>query len=165
MKSGWLAPLVLSCVACSAAIQTRPGAPEGPPEAHRKVIAAVDAMFSAMREHDEVGLRSLVAEGAIIVRLGRNEAGENTHAVIPAEAFIAGTAGGEAVIDERFVATPEVRIDGEMATLWGVYDVRVDGEFKHCGVDAVQLAHLEGRWQVTAITYTAHSDRCEARPA
>ena len=137
-----------------------PKAPSAPPEEHAAIVATVDGMFTAMREHDAETLRSLVAEGAIIVRLGKDDAGAVRHAVIPAEAFIEGTAGGKEVIDERFTSEPIVQYDGEMATLWGEYDVRVDGEFKHCGVDAVQLAKLEGRWKVTAITYTGRREGC-----
>jgi hypothetical protein len=161
MVSKWFAPLLITSAACSS-----PAVPGATVDTSRKpaelaVVAAVDAMFSAMREHDETRLRALVAEGAIIVRLKENEAGVMHHWVIPDSEFIAGTAGQPAVIDERFTAPPMVQIDGDMASLWGVYDVRIDGEFKHCGVDAVQLARLGGQWQVTAITYTVHATGCE----
>ncbi|EDM77634.1 hypothetical protein PPSIR1_03078 [Plesiocystis pacifica SIR-1] len=129
-----------------------------------EVVTTVERMFAAMREHDVPTLEALVADGAVIVRVGRGEAGEVRHQVVPREAFIAGTAGDGPVIDERFTAPPKVRIDGPMATLWGEYDVRVDGEFRHCGVDAVQLARLEGRWRVTALTYTEHRSGCPGQP-
>lgn len=163
MTSKCLAPLLISCVACAGArVAVETSAPIG--SAELEVIAAVDAMFAAMRDHDVPALQALVAEGAIIVRLGEDEGGEANHTVIPAEAFIGGTAGDGPVIDERFTAQPEVRIDGAMASLWGVYDVRVDGQFKHCGVDAVHLARLGETWKVIAITYTTHLEGCEASP-
>ena len=153
-------PALLFFLLCACASASPQRAPAAPPEEHAAIVATVDGMFTAMRERDAETLRSLVAEGAIIVRLGKDDTGAVRHAVIPAEAFIEGTAGGKEVIDERFTSEPVVQYDGEMATLWGEYEVRVDGRFVHCGVDAVQLAKLDGRWQVTAITYTGRKEGC-----
>lgn len=120
------------------------------------VRAAVDATFAAMKAHDADALRALVAPGAIIVRVAKAEDGTVRHAVVPDQAFIDGTAGDDRVeIDERFLEPAAVRVDGDIATAWGRYDVRIDGEVHHCGIDAVALARLDGRWQITAITYTA----------
>jgi hypothetical protein len=113
-------------------------------------------MFTAMRTHDVETLRSTVMEGATIVRVGEGDDGKVRHGLVSDADFIAGTAGDSGMeIDEHFTSTPAVRIDGPIAALWGPYEVYVDGERKHCGVDAVQLAQLDGRWRVTAIVYTA----------
>ena len=58
-------------------------------------------------------------------------------------------------IDERFTGTPVVHSDGSIATLWGRYEVFVDGTRRHCGVDTVQLTRDASAWRVTAITYSA----------
>lgn len=113
-------------------------------------------MFTAMRTHDVEGLRAAVMEGASIVRVGTDDQGQTRHGIVSDADFVDGTAGDTGMeIDERFTSTPAVRIDGPMASLWGPYEVYVDGERKHCGVDAVQLAHLDGSWRVASIVYTA----------
>ncbi len=135
------------------------------PEAHAdpavraEVVAAVQATFDAMRTHDVEGLRALVMPGAIIVPLTTKDGAER-NGLVSDEQFIAGTAGDGPEIDERMVGEPQVRVDGRLATVWAPYEVYVDGERLHCGVDAFQLAHIDGRWQVTAITYTADPGRC-----
>ena len=108
-------------------------------------------MFAAMKAHDVARLRARVMEGASIIRVRAAEDGRIEHGIVSDVAFIAGTAGdASAQVDERFTQTPDVRIDGPVASLWGPYEVFVDGQRLHCGVDVVALARLDGRWQVTA---------------
>lgn len=117
------------------------------------MIEAVQSVFTAMRDHDVEALRARVVEGAVIVALGEEQ---DSHRMTRADAFIAGTAGDPSMtIDERFTQTPLVRIDGGVASLWGPYEVFVDGERHHCGVDMVQLVRTQAAWRVTAITYSA----------
>ena len=148
--------LLLVC-ACAPSVTSE--APSATPDAQqREVIDAVNGMFAAMKSHDVEDLRARVMEGAQIVRVVRSEDGTVGHSIVGDADFVSGTAGDASVeIDERFRATPQVRIDGPIASLWGPYEVFVDGERKHCGVDVVQLAKLDGRWRVTAITYTARA--------
>ena len=122
------------------------------------MIASVDDMFAAMREHDSARLTTLLIEGAVIIGVREDEQGQTTYRLVSGADFIAGTAGdATAVVDEHFTATPSVRIDGSIATLWGPYELVVDGERVHCGVDTVQLLREGEGWRVTAITYTARA--------
>lgn len=121
----------------------------------RAVADTVDAMFRAMRAHDGTALREHFLEGAVIVHLGDPPDGELQHRVVSVDEFVTSTEGIDKDLVERFTHPPAVRVDGRLATVWGPYELLVDGEPHHCGVDAIQLAQLEGRWKVTAITYTA----------
>ena len=129
------------------------------PADRAEVIAAVQGTFDAMRTHDVEALRALVMPGAIIVPV-RAKDGVVTAGLVTDEQFIAGTAGDGPSIDERLLGEPEVRVDGPLATVWAPYEVYVDGARIHCGVDAIQLAQLDGHWRITAITYTADPDGC-----
>lgn len=151
--------LAFALLVCACSPTTPSEVPTAEPNAQqREVIDAVDGMFAAMKSHDQEDLRARVMEGAQIVRVGTAEDGSVRHSIVKDADFVVGTAGDDSVeIDERFTATPQVQIDGPIASLWGPYEVFVDGERKHCGVDIVQLARLDGRWRVTAITYTARA--------
>lgn len=145
------ASLTLACAAVP------PCPADSPAVEAEAVIAAVDAVFAAMREHDVEALRERMIEGAVIVAVHEQEGVPGPHRLISAEEFIAGTAGDLSItIDERFTSTPQVRVERGVASLWGPYEVFVDGERRHCGVDTVQLVLADGAWRVTAITYCAH---------
>ena len=60
---------------------------------------------------------------------------------------------------------PEVRIDGDLATLWAPYDLHYGGEFSHCGIDAFQLVRGEDRrWRIVSVAYTRRTTGCSSAP-
>lgn len=61
---------------------------------------------------------------------------------------------------------PEVRVSGDIATVWTPYDFYIDRRFSHCGIDAFQLMRDGDRWKVVSIFYTVvrPQDRCEPSP-
>lgn len=121
---------------------------------------AVQSMFDAMRRHEVERLRKLVLPGAQIVRAMVGTDGELESAFVSDADFVQGTAGSEPTIDERWIGEPEVRVEGALASVWGAYEVWVDGEYQHCGVDAIHLVRAKGAWQVASVTYTATQKGC-----
>lgn len=54
----------------------------------------------------------------------------------------------------------QVQRDGVFAQVWADYALYVDGKFSHCGVDAFQLAEIDGSWKIMAITDTRRTLDC-----
>ena len=160
-RSSGLSLCVLACLQLGCASSPAPCEAFEPAGAEAEaVIAAVDAVFAAMREHQVEALRARILPDAIIVATQAREGAPSTSRTISAEDFIAGTAGDPSVtLDERFTQTPLVRVDGSVASLWGPYELFVEGERHHCGVDVVQLVREGSDWRVSAITYSAYA--CE----
>lgn len=134
---------------------------EPQPDAHAEtpaVLEAVHQLFGAMRSRDSVLLRELLAEDARLIAVTDSEARPST-----AEAFLARISAPGDELHER-MWDPEVRIEGPIATVWTPYDFHVGGEFSHCGIDAFQLAHSGGQWQIVSIIYTVQRDGCGASP-
>ena len=73
---------------------------------------------------------------------------------------ISSSTGGE--IDER-IYDPEVLVSGPLASVWTEYDLYVDGEFRHCGVDAFHLALTDEGWKIVHVADTRVPDGCPAR--
>jgi len=57
---------------------------------------------------------------------------------------------------------PVVHIDGDLATVWAEYQVRLKGEVSHCGYDSFQLARLDGRWKILSVSDTFRTEGCGA---
>jgi hypothetical protein len=143
-------------LACAAEHEADAGPPPSPAEA--EVIAAVDALFTAMYERDSTALRSLLLPNAWLVAV--DETGTRPSDV---ESFIARVSGRDEGFLER-MWDPEVRIDGPIATLWTLYDFHRGGEFSHCGTDAAQLAFVDGEWRIQSIIYTIEREGCPESP-
>jgi len=61
-------------------------------------------------------------------------------------------AGGETMIERMWDA--EVRVAGDLATIWTPYDFYVGSEFSHCGVDVATLMRRDGNWKIINLDWT-----------
>jgi hypothetical protein len=118
----------------------------------KTVVQAVHDLFDGMRERNAEKIRGVFAEGA---RLG----GLNRQGIVTytsADDFAMRIGSLNRTVDER-IWDWEVQIDGNLAQVWTKYDVIVDGEFSHCGVDAFQLFNVDGEWKIFHLADTRHT--------
>jgi hypothetical protein len=130
--------------------------------AEAAVLAAVQSFFDSMAAKDvEAAREVLVPEGRFFsVRIID---GEKVVRSLTNEEYLDGLAKSEGDWLER-MWDPEVRIRGDLATVWTAYDFHLNGEFSHCGVDAFNLMKIEGTWRITGGSYTVEREGCEASP-
>ena len=135
------------------------------PAEEREVVRTVERLFEGMRTQDTTVLRAVLAPELVFVS-ARDSAGNWRVTQYSAAEFLKGMAQPADTASEfrERMWSPEVRIDGAIATLWTPYDFHVGARFSHCGYDAFQLARGERGWYVTAITYTVRPAPCPAPP-
>jgi hypothetical protein len=128
------------------------------------VVQVVVDLFDAMRERDEAKLQGVFMEGARLMGPSTDEAGMVTVRDTPIPQFISGIMGAPAdtYLDER-IYDPEVRIDGNLATVWVAYDFYAGDQFSHCGYDAFQLANTNDGWKIFQIADTRQREGCPER--
>lgn len=124
------------------------------------VMAPVDMLFDGMRAGDTAMIRAAFVEGGALKGPARRPDGSWGISTTPVDDFVATIGRLDRSIDEPLYDV-EVRIDGPLATVWAEYDVFVDGEFSHCGVDAFQLVNLGDGWKILNIADTRRRDGCE----
>lgn len=111
------------------------------------VLAVVQRLFDGMRAKEALILESVFAPDA---RLGSRDA----------RSFIEGVVSSERYLDEvTFDET--VLIDKDLAMAWTPYNLFVDGDFHHCGVDLFVLRRKESEWQITHLDDTRRSEACD----
>ena len=123
------------------------------------VLKPVQQLFDGMRKHDSLMVRgAFAAEGRLVSVSTRG--GTPTVQVITPEQFArsVGSATGEPW-DER-IYQPEIRIDGNLATVWVKYDFLRGTTWSHCGIDAFMLAKLADGWKITQIADTRQQQGC-----
>ncbi len=130
--------------------------------AEQQVVTVVEQLFNGIEMQDTVLLAQLLNSGAQLVSVREAEGAPRWTRRTKAD-FLAGIATNEATMVER-MWDPEVRIDGDVATLWAPYDFHIDGKFSHCGYDGFHLMRQDGRWLISAITYTVRTTGCEDAP-
>ena len=127
-----------------------------------EALAVVYRLFDGMRARDRATLESVFHEKARLMSAGSRD-GEPTVGETPIDGFIESIVTSEgAILDERLYS-PEVRVDGNLATVWVEYDFFRGEEFSHCGYDAFQLAMTAGGWKIIQITDTRRREGCPNR--
>ena len=131
------------------------------------VIAVVNATFDAMRDRDSEALRETMTPEIAMIRVDTTSGASVTSITMGSEAvdqFANAIVNAPEQIIER-MWDPEVRIDGDLATLWAPYDLHFGETFSHCGIDAFQLVRGDDdRWRIVSVAYTRRKDGCETAP-
>ena len=141
---------------------TAPAAGQEPSKDEVEALAVVYRLFDGMRARDRATLESVFHEKARLMSAGSRD-GAPTVGETPIDGFIESIVTSEgAILDERLYS-PEVRVDGNLATVWVEYDFFRGEEFSHCGYDAFQLAMTAGGWKIIQITDTRRREGCPNR--
>jgi hypothetical protein len=133
-------------------------------EAAGEILAVIQTFFDGMRSKDTSAIRSATHPSARLLSTGRNEQGMLRVDEMTMDRFLRIVAGAPGKMDEK-VWNPEVRIDGDLATVWTPYAFYYDGTFTHCGYDAFQLARTGDGWKIVQIADTRQETGCPEVPA
>lgn len=120
----------------------------------------ITTMFDAMRKGDSVSLRATFAKGMILQSIAKNKAGLTTITTESPDEFVksVGTPH-KGVYDER-ITFQDIKIDGDLASVWAPYKFYLDDKFSHCGVDVFQLMKTADGWKIIYIVDTRRKDGC-----
>lgn len=116
------------------------------------VIAAMNALFDAMRAQDTAAIRRLAHPGLRLFVPGSRD-GAPALRVSTLDEFIAQVGAAREPLDEQ-AFRPEVRIDGNLAAVWTRYEFRRGDAFSHCGYDAFHFARTADGWRIIGLAYT-----------
>lgn len=117
-------------------------------------------MFNAMRKGDSTMLKSVFSKDLVLQSVSTGKDGE---AVLTTDAKndfanVIGTPHSE-VYDER-ITFGDIKIDGDLASVWAPYKFYLGDKFSHCGVDVFQLMKTTGGWKIIYIVDTRRKDNC-----
>ena len=68
----------------------------------------------------------------------------------------------ERVIKERLLNEGvTVQIHKEIAVVWGPYNLWVNDQFSHCGVDVFTLLKTNTNWKIASLAFSMETDGCD----
>jgi hypothetical protein len=147
----WLA----ASVGFTGALDAQQTAPTPDPE----ILRTVQRFFDAMRTKDTTTLRALVDTGTRLMTAAATREGRPMLRGGSIDRFIQAVGSAQQALDER-IFEPEVRQDGNLATVWTRYSFYLAGQLSHCGYDAFQLFKSESGWKVFHIADTQRREGC-----
>ena len=124
------------------------------------MLAVVNRLWEAMRTNDSSMARSVFDSTAQMARISERNGARVVQWSRP-DNFIRAIGSAPEPWIERMVG-PEVRIHGNLASVWTWYDFTVGGRVSHCGYDSIELARMTEGWKIIYIADTRQTTGCEA---
>lgn len=130
----------------------------------REVRAVVQRLFDGMRAGDSAAVRS-VFDSTARFRSAIVRDGNPVLQTATVDGFVRaiGTPH-DSIWDER-IWDVEVRVDGNLASVWTKYAFYVGPRFSHCGVDHFLLFQRPDGWKIIHLADTRRREGCETPPA
>jgi hypothetical protein len=120
----------------------------------------ITTLFDGMRKSDSTMIRSAFAKGMAFHSVAIKKDGSTELVNVDPGVFIKRiVAPHQGVYDER-VTFSDIKIDGNLASVWAPYKFYISDKFSHCGVDIFQLMKTAGGWKIIYIVDTERKDGC-----
>lgn len=126
------------------------------------VVATLDRFLRALYARDTAAMKAEFEPEARMTLLRPDPAGGMRVVALNADGFVkAATNPNGPALDEP-LRNLIVLIDGDLASVWGEYQVRVQGRVSHCGYDAFHLVRRGGVWRILNVSDTFRREGCGA---
>jgi hypothetical protein len=133
-------------------------APAPPPD-EAAALDAANRLLGRLTGKDPAAMQALTIPegGATAVATGKD--GKQVVRHFTWAEFFAHLPKDKPVVEEHMTASL-VRVDGDVAMVWGRYEVTADGKFLHCGTDHFDLVRVDGKWRILNITWNQVTTGC-----
>ncbi|WPU93853.1 nuclear transport factor 2 family protein [Mucilaginibacter sabulilitoris] len=120
----------------------------------------VNTMFDAMRKSDSAMPRSTFAKGIVFQTVANEKDGSVVLETDNPDEFIKAVGTPHNGVWDELISITDIKIDGELASVWAPYKFYLDDKFSHCGVDVFQLMKTGGGWKIIYVVDTRRKDNC-----
>lgn len=121
-------------------------------------LIAVERIFEGMRTANSEMVREVFAVDARFAVLSARD-GPATVAIRSVDGWIDSIGDSEGRWNEQ-IYDVDVRVDGNMASIWAPYTFYLDGAVRHCGINSIELLHDAEGWKVTQLSDTRRPENC-----
>ncbi|MGN8072573.1 nuclear transport factor 2 family protein [Mucilaginibacter sp. 22184] len=120
----------------------------------------INTLFDAMRKGDSTLLRSTFDQHIVFQSVANKKDGSVALVTENANDFIRQIGTPHKEIYDEQVTYKDIKIDGDLASVWAPYKFYVGKTFSHCGVDVFQLMKTKDGWKIIYIVDTRRKDNC-----
>lgn len=130
---------------------------------HDAVMKMVDLFFEAVNTSDAALMEQINLSDGMTHSIREQENGHWTVRARPQSYGMDPANYGPEKIMERYW-DPTVLINDQIAVFWAPYDFYIDGEFSHCGIDAMNLLKVDDEWKFTNNSWSVQRTGCIRHP-
>lgn len=124
------------------------------------IKAVIMRMFDGMRKGDSTMVSSAFAKGAIMQSITLNSEGETSVNNGSLANFLRAVGTPHEMVWDERIEFGDIKIDGDLASVWTPYAFYRGNQFSHCGVNSFQLHNSQAGWKIVYIVDTRRQDKC-----
>lgn len=124
------------------------------------VKQSINTMFDAMRKGDSTLLKSVFAKEMVLQSVSTNKEGKAVISTDSANDFAKAIGTPHTGTYDERIAYGDIKIDGDLASVWAPYKFYLGDKFSHCGVDVFSLMKTANGWKIIYIVDTRRKDNC-----
>ena len=95
----------------------------------------------------------------VLLSISKDKTGKTVIAVDSGDDFAKAIGTPHNVVYER-ITFNDIKIDGDLASVWAPYKFYLGDKFSHCGVDVFSLMKTASGWKIIYIVDTRRKDNC-----
>jgi hypothetical protein len=122
----------------------------------------VEKLFDGMRKGDSAMVHSTFHPAATLQSVSK-KTGEPRLVPESVGEFLKAVGTPHQQVWNEVIWSYEIRMDGDMATVWAPYTFYADEIFSHCGVNVFILVRISSKWVITSITDTRRREPCKTK--
>ncbi|HEY8969968.1 MAG TPA: nuclear transport factor 2 family protein [Puia sp.] len=145
--------LIIACIVPMGAARAQSG--------QDSVRAAVNLLFTAMKNADSAQLMSAFDDSAVLQTIVVDSNGKTTAHSYPVAEFAQAIGRLPKGAADEQVRIESLKMDGPLAMVWAPYHFYYNGTLLHCGVDSFQLIRTGGIWKILYIVDTRKKGICD----
>ncbi|WP_430928281.1 nuclear transport factor 2 family protein [Polaribacter marinivivus] len=129
----------------------------------QEVKKVIETFFIGLHKGDSTIMKSTLHKDIKIQTTFTNREGLKNLNNQSRQALLTGVANKkpENVYLEKLLSY-DIKIDGNLASVWTPYEFYLNDNFSHCGANSFQLFNNNGKWQIIYIVDMRRRDNCKA---
>jgi len=124
------------------------------------VKQTINTMFDAMRKGDSTMLRSAFHKNIVFEGISNKKDGTVSLDIDNPNDFIKAVGTPHKEIWDEQITFKDIKIDGDLASVWTPYKFYLGKTFSHCGVDVFSLMRTPAGWKIIYVIDTRRKDNC-----
>ncbi len=124
------------------------------------VKQTINTMFDAMRKGDSTMLRSAFHKDIVFRGLANKKDGAVELESEDPNGFIKAVGTPHKEMWDEQITFGDIKIDGDLASVWTPYKFYLGKTFSHCGIDFYMLMRTPAGWKIIYIIDTRRKGNC-----
>ena len=124
------------------------------------VKQTINTMFDAMRKGDSTMLRSTFHKNIVFEGVANKKDGTVDLNIDNPNDFIKAVGTPHTEMWDEQITFNDIKIDGDLASVWTPYKFYLGKTFSHCGVDVFTLMRTPAGWKIIYIIDTRRKGNC-----